>query len=89
MNYIPSSNDTVHWYHHAIGQRLYFRNGWAVSIIPGCNGDTMECAVLSPNGGDLEIQLRTPDELPVFLAGIQSRPSDSPSVLKSTNTFTD
>lgn len=88
MNYIPSSNDTVHWYHHAIGHRLYFKNGWAVSIIPGWDGDSMECAVISPNGGDLEIQLRTPDELPGFLVGIQSRTIE-PMTLSANDIFTD
>jgi hypothetical protein len=88
MNYIPSSNDKVHWYRHAEGHRIYFKNGWAVSIIPGCNGDTMECAVIPPYDGEMDIQLRTPDELPVFLAGIQSRTIE-PMTLSANNTFTD
>lgn len=89
-------NNKVHWYSHLNGVRLFFKNGYAVSIIPGPDGDCVECAVFLPSGemeqdenGD-EVFYLTPDRLAEFFTSVQAR-QDGHGVftLSPTDTFKD
>jgi len=51
---MTSYNDNVQWivqwYDYSPGFRMYFPNGYGISIIPGHTGDTMEVMVVSGDG---------------------------------------
>jgi len=43
-------NKNVVWYDYTHGFRMYFPNGYGLSIIPGYNGDTMEVMIVDGDG---------------------------------------
>ena len=47
---MTNPNDNVQWYDYTNGFRMYFPNGYGLSIIPGYNGDTMEVMVVNGEG---------------------------------------
>lgn len=89
-------NNKVQWYDHLNGVRFFFKNGYAVSIIPGPNGDCVECAIFKPDGemeqgeDGSQVFYLSPDRLAEFFSLVQSR-LDHQGVfsLFSSDTFTD
>jgi len=89
-------NNKVRWYSHNHGVRFTFDNGYSVSIIPGSDGDCMECAIFNPSGEmetdehGFEFIMMQPDRLSSLLADVQSRTDQNEIFgLKPTDTFTD
>ena len=76
---MTNPNDKVRWYDHLNGVRFRFENGYTVSIIPGPDGNHVECAIFDPSDkmeqteeGD-EVFYLSPDRLAEFFTSIQAR----------------
>jgi hypothetical protein len=75
---MTNPNDNVQWYDITYGLRLFFPNGYSLSIIPGPNGDTMEVAVMVGEAFadyDNAISYCAPKELGDFINTVRDRPA--------------
>ena len=77
---MTNPNDNVQWYDYTHGFRMYFPNGYGLSIIPGYNGDTMEVmvvdgggAAIPDNDGDT-VEFVTPAMLGNFINQVRDYP---------------
>jgi len=78
--HMTNPNDNVQWYDYTHGFRMYFPNGYGLSIIPGYNGDTMEVMVVNGDGAAIpdkdgdEVEFVTPAMLGNYINQIRDLP---------------
>jgi len=72
-------NDNVQWYDYTHGFRMYFPNGYGLSIIPGYNGDTMEVMIVNGDGAALDVENQVEYCTPGFLGDYINRVRDLPA----------
>jgi len=77
---MTEATKTVVWYEYTHGFRMYFPNGYGLSIIPGYNGDTMEVMVVDGDGAAIpdddgnEVEFVTPAMLGNYINQIRDLP---------------
>jgi hypothetical protein len=76
---MTNPNDNVQWYDYTHGFRMYFPNGYGLSIIPGHNGDTMEVMVVNGDGAALDVENQVEYCTPSFLGDYISKVRDLPA----------
>ena len=75
---MTNPNDNVQWYDYTHGFRMYFPNGYGLSIIPGYNGDTMEVMIVNGEGAALDVENQVEYCTPSFLGDYINQIRDLP-----------